>query len=836
MFNNQILAGAAGQGGFYPYSIDQSLRFNAADSAYLSRTPSSTSNQKTWTFNTWIKLGNMPVASGSLRTGSIFSAGSGVYNKRVDVQFYVTDGFYIIIDQRLDGGSYYILESTDSFRDMSGWYMFTIIVDTTESTAADRIRMYVNGTRLTNLSNTNGYPAQNSNLYMNTSGLAHYIGETHHDSADYRLDAYLAEVNFVDGTAAEPSNFGETINGIWVPKEYSGSYGTNGFYLSFADSSAIGDDLSGNTNDWTANNLAASDVVPDSPTNNFATWNVAGVQYGGTNAPTVSEGSLKAATSGNPTHIYSTFAIQPTDTQGYYWEVKATSLDSARSYMGIVAPEGGASGASIGSYQFRYKFVLNMNDDFYGDDNSAGGGTVNLTSWTTNDILMFAYKNGKFWIGKNGTWMNSGDPAAGTGDLVAADGGRPSDRGDVTWYPYAGFNSTYTANFGQEGTFAGTETAGGNSDENGHGDFKYSVPSGFLALCSSNLPEATIGPNSAEQADDNFNTVLYTGTGSSNSITVGFQPDFTWIKSRNATYDHQLVDSVRGYSNSVMHSNLNVAEYTAVPRVDSQDANGFTVNAPAQVNNSGTTFAAWNWKAGGTAVSNTDGSITSSVSVNQDAGTSIVAYTGNDIDGATVGHGLSETVEAVIVKRRDSTGSWQYLHKNLSSGKVLLLNTTSAEASYSGFTGGGIDNLASTTFSLEDGSSNGDNVNASGGTYIAYCFHSVDGFSKVGKYVGNANANGTFVYTGFRPAFVILKASTVALNWLMYDNARNEYNVIDNTLYPNLTNAEATGTASIDFLSNGFKIRNSGNYINQSGQTFIYLAFAEAPFKYANAR
>ena len=357
MFNNQILAGAAGQGGFYPYSIDQSLRFNAADSAYLSRTPSSTSNQKTWTFNTWIKLGNMPVASGSLRTGSIFSAGSGVYNKRVDVQFYVTDGFYIIIDQRLDGGSYYILESTDSFRDMSGWYMFTIIVDTTESTAADRIRMYVNGTRLTNLSNTNGYPAQNSNLYMNTSGLAHYIGETHHDSADYRLDAYLAEVNFVDGTAAEPSNFGETINGIWVPKEYSGSYGTNGFYLSFADSSAIGDDLSGNTNDWTANNLAASDVVPDSPTNNFATWNVAGVQYGGTNAPTVSEGSLKAATSGNPTHIYSTFAIQPTDTQGYYWEVKATSLDSARSYMGIVAPEGGASGASIGSYQFRYKFV-----------------------------------------------------------------------------------------------------------------------------------------------------------------------------------------------------------------------------------------------------------------------------------------------------------------------------------------------------------------------------------------------------------------------------------------------------------------------------------------------
>src|SRR6056300_459591 len=211
-------------GSFYPYLIDQSLRFNAADSAYLSRTPSSTSNQKTWTFNTWIKLGNMPVASGSFATGSIFSAGGGVFNKRVDVQFYVNDGFYIIIDQRLDGGTYYILESTDSFRDMSGWYMFTIIVDTTESTAADRIRMYVNGTRLTNLTNTNGYPAQNSNLYVNTTGLAHYIGETHHNTSDYRLDAYLAEVNFIDGTALDPTSFGEEVNGVFVPKRYSGSY------------------------------------------------------------------------------------------------------------------------------------------------------------------------------------------------------------------------------------------------------------------------------------------------------------------------------------------------------------------------------------------------------------------------------------------------------------------------------------------------------------------------------------------------------------------------------------------------------------------------------------
>ena len=705
--------------------------------------------------------------------------------------------------------------------------MFTTIVDTTESTAADRIRLYVNGTRLTNITNTNGYPAQNSDLYVNTSGLAHYIGETHHNSADYRLDAYLAEVNFVDGTAAEPSNFGETKDGIWVPKSYSGSYGTNGFYLPFDDSSAIGDDESGNNNDWTANNLAAHDVVPDSPTNNFATWNPIGRMYGTLYSPTTSEGNLKAATAGNSTHVVSTFGIEPSDTQGYYWEVKAISLDTARSYLGILAPEGGASGASIGSYQFYKKFVLNRDGSLFANNDVSATNTVALTSWTTNDILMFAYKDGKFWIGKNGTWMNSGDPAAGTGDLVAQDGGRPSDRGDVTWFPYCGYNSTYTANFGQEGTFAGTETAGGNSDENGVGDFKYSVPSGFLALASSNLPEPTIGPNSSEQADDYFNTVLYTGNGTGQSITgVGFQPDWVWLKTRSVGYQHSLYDSVRG-GQYRLASDQTVAEVdNSSANLQSFDADGFTVGTLINDNQNSVTYVSWNWKAGGTAVSNTDGSITSNVSANQDSGFSIVSYEGTG-SNATVGHGLSSAPELIIIKERDNANGWAVSIKG-DATDFLRLDTTVAQSDDAAV----FNDTAptSTVFSI------GTAAMVNRDSMIAYCFHSVEGFSKVGSYVGNGNADGTFVFTGFRPAWLLIKETGNANSWEIYDTKRDPNNVASQRLFPNGTQAEATTSPSLDIVINGFKARAGNTGINRSNGSYIYMAFAEAPFKYANAR
>jgi len=809
MFNNQIIAGSSGQGGgFYDYTINESLRFNAAESAYLSRTPSSTSNQKTWTFNTWIKLGNMPVASGAFRTAGIFAAGGGVFNKRVEIQFYVTDGFYIIIDERLDGGTYYIVEGTDSFRDVSGWYMFTTIVDTTESTAADRIRLYVNGTRLTNITNTNGYPAQNSDLYVNTSGLAHYIGETHHNTADYRLDAYLAEVNFVDGTAAEPSNFGETKNGIWVPKAYSGSYGTNGFYLSFADSSAIGDDLSGNTNDWTANNLAAHDVVPDSPTNNFPTLNPLDQNTG-----TLSEGNLKVvtvSTSSTP-NTRATFAV---NSGKWYWEYRIGD-SQPHHFIGIVKSN------KYGSIADDYITLGGNGANIYVD------GSVSQSSLTPN------FANGKvigmaldadaetlqFYL--DGTAHGTAESYASfmSGEYVAP------------WFIDGASSIVCTgiANFGQDSTFAGATTAGGNADANGIGDFKYAPPSGFLALCSANLPEPAIGPNSATQADDHFNTVLYTGNGTGQSITTGHASDFVWLKTRALAYQHSLYDSVRG-------GQYRSASDQALPEVDNSSANlqsfdnnGFTVGTLINDNQNAATYVGWSWKAGGTAVSNTDGTITSSVSANQDAGISILTYTGTG-SNATVGHGLSQTPEWVVTKSRDSSLSWYvYVPGRMSTNKVLAYNATNAEFSSAGaFIEG---DFNATTFGVGTETP----TNKSGDAFLAHCFHSVEGYSKVGSFVGNNNADGPFIYTGFRPAFILLKSVNAARNWHILDAARNPYNVSNLFLNPNDATAEVTFTFG-DFLSNGVKITNTGGTFNANGETYVYLAFAEAPFKYANAR
>jgi hypothetical protein len=813
--------GAAG-GSFYETTIDQSLRLNGVDSN-LARTHTAGDRQK-FTWSGWVKYNN----------NKIFSCFEAFSNGTNFTQFVInTNGqpSCYHIESAVDYGG----DTVFRLRDPSAWYHIVWRIDTTQASAGDRIRVYVNGElRETNPFTNYGSIPQNTNTHINTA-LTHRMGYNQNvggggaptTQANAFGNGYLADVHFCDGQSYAPTEFGETSNGIWVPITPSVTYGTNGFHLGFSDTSAIGDDTSGQGNDWTVDDIAASDVVPDSPTNNFATWNSAGRVYGATNVPTFSEGNLKSVTGSYATANISTFAINPTDTTGYYWEVKIDLVDSARSYIGIIAPENKDLSGNGTSYGWPYKYILSATGDFFGSTATNSTGTVAQTSYTTGDILMFAYKEGKIWIGKNGTWMNSGDPAAGTGNLLGSDGSTPSDRGAVTWYPYAGYNLDVTANFGQDSTFAGTETAGGNSDENGYADFKYAVPSGgFLAMCSANLPEPAIGPNSDTTSDEHFNTVTYTGTGASNSITVGFQPDATWIKSRSNAYNHQLVNSVVGYPNGTLLPDATDAEYTAAARVDSRDSNGFTVSTPAQVNLSSGTFVSWNWKAGGTAVSNTDGSITSSVSANPDAGFSIVSYEGTG-SNATIGHGLSAAPELIIIKERDNANGWAVSIKG-DATDFLRLDTTAAQSDDAAV----FNDTAptSTVFSI------GTAAMVNRDSMIAYCFHSVEGFSKVGTYVGNGSTDGTFVYTGFRPAFVMVKnTDTSSHHWSMYDNARSPYNVVNKQVYANLSNAESTGDR-VDFLSNGFKARFNTWDINPSGVTHIYIAFAEAPFKYANAR
>ena len=334
-----------------------------------------------------------------------------------------------------------------------------------------------------------------------------------------------------------------------------------------------------------------------------------------------------------------------------------------------------------------------------------------------------------------------------------------------------------------------------------------------------------------------FNTVLYTGNGATQSITgVGFKPDFVWLKSRNNTYYHNLYDVVRGFSSGngrVVFTNDTLAE-DANAGLTSFNTDGFSLGSEVGQNGNGTTYASWNWLASNTTVSNTSGTITSTVSANTTSGFSIVSYTGNGTGGATIGHGLGVTPTFIIVKKRSSTGNWPIYAKQANSGAGqnggIYLNLSNAFSVDANFW-----NSTSATSSVFTVGAGGD-VNASGATFIAYCFTDIKGFSKFGSYTGNGNTsgNGTFVYLGFKPKFIMIKRSdTAGFGWYMRDTARDTYNVGQNYLDASSSSAEGSGTpAYLDYLSNGFKLTNTSasDGINASGGTYIYMAFAENPF------
>ena len=342
-----------------------------------------------------------------------------------------------------------------------------------------------------------------------------------------------------------------------------------------------------------------------------------------------------------------------------------------------------------------------------------------------------------------------------------------------------------------------------------------------------------------DKPSDYFETKLYTGNDANNrEISLGLTPDLTWIKARNVAYSHILFDRIRGLGFSLNSNGTNAdrnvgSEFSWSNSGCTTDS--FTVDRGSNesLNESGRPMVAWNWKAGGTASSNTDGSITSSVSANTTAGFSIVSYTGNNTDGATVGHGLGVIPSMVITKSRSTASltGWMTKHKDLTSNYNLILNGT--DSAWNPSSNGWVGDLnSSTTFSLENGSTNGNNANQNTITYIAYCFAEKKGYSKFGSYTGNGNADGTFVYTGFKPAFVIIKPYTDAgYTWNIYDNKRDSDNVVSQVLTANTSSAEITSSNNtLDFLSNGFKCRATDGNTNGSGFGYIYMAFAENPF------
>ena len=585
------------------------------------------------------------------------------------------------------------------------------------------------------------------------------------------------------------------------------------FYMAFADGqdASFFHDESGNSNNFEPNHVNPHDVVPDNPTNNFATLNpIYAFRSSATNyfAPTLSEGNLKAAYSSTSGAVFgaSTMFV---DSGKWYAEVKSFAG------FGWVGISHFTNSATSSGYAI-------LNED--GSKNYNGTSVSAIDSVSDGDIVSIALDldSGtiEFFINNISQTQRDISSFTGSGNFFAF-GVYTSGSDNIVQY-----------NFGQDSSFSGTEPAQGYTDGNGHGDFHYSVPSGYLALCTANLAEPDIDPAANDNPENYFNTVLWSGNGTSGvdnqqAISgVGFQPDFVWIKTRaGGNGGHVLYDVQRGTTGHQYYlaTESTAAEDSTYKMLATIDSDGFTVSSlgGSNTNRSGWTYVGWNWLAGGTAVSNTDGDITSSVSANTEAGFSIVTWTATT---GTVGHGLNSAPELIIEKKRGATSDWITQTTAIDgSNDYLRLNTTVAKTNGAGAS------PTATVFTPNTGAS----------TVVAYCFHSVEGYSKIGTYTGNGSTDGSFVYTGFRPAWVLIKRTDSASTngWYIYDNKRENYGtLVDAQLYVNLNNQEDNGNRDLDFTSNGFKPRLTDVNVNASGGSYIYLAIADQPFKYANAR
>jgi len=1171
-FANAIVTGSSGQGG--GGVVEQSLKFNDDDLSFLTRVFATDGNRKTWTWSGWIKRANIGTAQ---RFWGTINGSSQEENIRFEanntIRWYCHDAGGTAADNDLS--------TVAVFRDVTAWYHIQIVKDTTESTAANRNKLYVNGV-LQSWAGTN-YATLNYNGWINASGSDNYhrIGAHAYSNGSAAFDGYMAEVNFVDGQALDPTSFGQTVDGYWAKKDYEGSYGTNGFRLTFQDDvvsegfntvtytgnggtqsisglgfqndllwiksrsdgagthrlidsvrggslalqsentgaeidnsaqvtsprdadgftvagntsafnqsgdtyvawawdagsgsaasntdgsitstvkanpsygfsigtftkgsgtetfghgltsapellilkrrdstgswfsyssvtgadkwirlngadaattsstfwnntaptssvatistaynsgeqvvfyafnsvagySSIGSytgngsasgptvttgfapawvmvkrsdgtgwwaitdntrsavnprsntlaanesydeatltsdlnidftstgfqikdtdayynasggtyiymafkdtrqaafwkDVSGQGNHWTPSGLDYRDSLTDSPANNFATLNPLAK---GSGTITFSEGNLKSSTAVSlaVAEHGATFTIPKSGK--WYWEAFYTGAltnGSQATLMGIMdtgTQTVGSSGNHLTTTTGDYVTYYSHNNAIY-INNVLTNYTSEITT-QTSAVVGFAVDmdNGHLWVHVNGTYIN-GTPDFSTGGNKVA-----SPDTTKTFLPFFSANGgatfTWTTNFGQDSTFAGTTTAGGNTDANGIGTFKYAPPDNYLALCSQNLPTPTIVDGS-----ENFVPYLYTADGTSpkSRTGLGFSADFLWFKDRTVSLSHALYDTIRGPNKGLQTNTTNPENsYNAL---NSFDADGFTTITDGVVgnllNNSTDNYVTWAWKAGGTPTATnsagagavpTSGSVlidgvastsalagtiaANKITANTAAGFSIINYTGNGSSGQTVGHGLSSTPEFLIMKDKGTNAnnnSWNLWHKYAGDGDDYGYFTTTAHVGSAQIIPNGTD-----TIELK---ANLTTTNQSGHSFIMYAFHSVDGYSKVGSFTGNSNVDGAFVYTGFRPSFVLFRSAATSANWYIIDNKRNPSNVVTKYLRPVITNTEGT-LDFVDFLSNGFKLRSSSAEIN--GSNVIYLAIAETPFKYSNAR
>jgi len=775
------------------YNIERSLRFDGA--AYLNRTFTTPTANTTWSWSCWLKRSTLATTSFLLGLSS-------------DCGF----GFTSTDELRLwNNAGTTLATSTAVFRDTSAWYHIVFISNGTT------IKGYVNNVEYLSYTGTvtNINSAVVHNIGRDPTGTRFYVG------------GYLTEVYFIDGSAKTSSDFGQYNGntGVWEPKAYSGTYGNNGFYLKFADNSGttattLGKDSSGNGNNWTPNNFSVTagtgnDSLVDTPTPYGTDTGVGGEVRGNyctlnpldnpnTTYAVSQNGNLYANLgTGAGTFLSGTMHVLGGK---YYWEFTPTSVGNGLA-LGITY--GSTTTTDANSKAIFYSFTGGKR--IFGTDSAYGA------SYAANDVIGVAVDGiaGTIEFFKNGT-----SQGVITNSTISLQQFRPfifnnsSSAGSLTF-----------CNFGQRPF----------EKWNGSAYVANTAPSGFKALCTTNLPTPTIGATSTTQADNYFDIGLVTGSSSvDQTITTAFAPDFYWSKSRNDTLDHGLYNTIVG-GNKYLSSNTTTAETTSTANIVTFNSTGVSLKAGGSIiNDAPRTYVGWLWRGGGTGVTNTAGSITSTVSANTTSGFSIVTYTGTGAN-ATVGHGLGVAPDFIIIKDRTAartTDQWPTYHRSIgATGGLVYLNSNNGGTAASVVWNN--TNPTSSVFSI--GTWGGINYNTD--NFVAYCFAAVPGYSAFGSYAGNGTTtgDGPFIYTGFRPAFVMLKAYIGSgENWAIYDKSRIGYNSSNYVLFPNLPNIENAATTHIDLLSNGFKLR-SGNQ-NLSSYSYIYAAFAESPFKYSLAR
>jgi len=798
--------------------IERSLKFNRGDEAYL-ETTLGLGNPYTWTLSIWVKK-----AVNGEHQAILASGDSSVYTM---VNFGNSDRLKFTNWPGSNAGVYI---TTRKFRDPTAWYHIVAIWDSNNSTAGDRMRLYVNGVRETAFDQSDN-PNQSQGSVMNTNDAGgsdwgegkHRIGRFS-NYTDY-TGCYYAEVNFVDGQAYDPSYFGFTDGqtGIWMPKRYEGVYGSNGFRLDFSDNSStstLGIDKSPNGNDFTAHNFSVSagvgdDSSLDTPSNNFCTLNP--LKTNPSARITFTEGMLQHnGVSGN-NHLRST-STMAVGSGKWYVEFKfisgyETSNDTVQ--FGICTSGGHRDSNNDSLYyenSINFKTLrYTMAGTFYVTSaNSTSSTTSGLTTFANGDVMGIALDmdNYKFYISKNGTFFSNGtgtqDPVTGANPLYS--GSHLSSRRHQGWFfSISGYSAqVVTADFGQQG-------------------FDYTPPTGFKSVCSKNM-EPELSPAIIDP-EKHFKCIVYSGTGSTNQIdTIGFKPDLVWVKRKDDSSYHILTDSINGAGNYFVSNTADGLSSGGSQLINQFRDNGFQVGTENAVNNSSGTYSAWCWKAGGAKVANTDGSINSQVSANTEAGFSIVQYTGTGSSG-TVGHGLGRSPRIIFFRNHNGEGHDWNVYYNTPQGygagvRYLQLNTniigTYATNKYDG-------TAQSTTLTVNTAADN----NQSGQTITAYCWAQIPGYSRIGIYRGNGNDDGEFVHTGFRPRWVWVKNLDATQNWQVWDAARETENEMDQVYeFNSQNNSGSSSNTAIDFLSNGFKHRTSFQRSNSTAD-FLFMAIAE---------